>query len=126
VPLNTQYRVVLPNQQQVQSPIVGVGVAPKVTVKTRRVRKTERGAIVRFRGRVTPAHDGTQVAIQKLKRGTWVTLQGTITKHHSSAYSRYRKSVRLRRGGTFRVYVGIADGDHVASTSRSVRVRVHR
>ena len=30
------------------------------------------------------------------------------------------------RGGTFRIYVGIADGDHVASTSRSVRVRVHR
>jgi len=124
VALNTQYRVVLPNQQQVQSPIVTVGVAPKVTVKTRRVRKTARGAIIRFRGRVTPAHDGTQVAIQKLKRGTWVTIQGTITKHHSSAYSRYRKAVRLRRGGTFRVYVGVADGDHVASVSRSVKLRV--
>jgi hypothetical protein len=124
VALNTQYRVVLPNQQQVQSPIVTVGVAPKVTVKTRRVRKTARGAIIRFRGRVTPAHDGTQVAIQKLKRGNWVTIQGTITKHHSSAYSRYRKAVRLRRGGTFRVYVGVADGDHVASVSRSVKLRV--
>jgi hypothetical protein len=122
--LNMQYRVVLPNQQQVQSPIVTVGVAPKVTVKTRRVRKTARGAIIRFRGRVTPAHDGTQVAIQKLKRGNWVTIQGTITKHHSSAYSRYRKAVRLRRGGTFRVYVGVADGDHVASVSRSVKLRV--
>ena len=124
VSLNTQYRVALPNQPQVQSPIVSVGVAPKVTVKTHRVRKTARGAIVRFRGRVTPAHDGTQVAIQKRRRGTWVTIQGTITKHHSSAYSRYRKAVRLRRGGTFRIYVGVADGDHVASTSRSVRVRV--
>ena len=124
VSLNTQYRVVLPNQQQVQSPIVTVGVAPRVTVKTRRVRKTGRGAIIRFRGRVTPPHDGTQVAIQKLKRGNWVTIQGTITKHHSSAYSRYRKAVRLRRGGTFRVYVGVADGDHVASVSRSVKLRV--
>ena len=124
VQLNTQYRVVLPNQQQVQSPIVSVGVAPVVTVRTRRVRKTARGAIVRFRGRVTPAHDGTQVAIQKLKRGNWVTINGTITKHRSSSYSRYRKALRLRRGGTFRVYVGVADGDHVASTSRSVRVRV--
>ena len=124
VPLNTQYRVVLPNQPQVASPIVALGVAPSVSVKVRRVRKTARGAIVRFRGRVTPAHDGTQVAIQRLKRGNWVTIQGTITKHRSSAYSRYRKAVRLRRGGTFRVYVGVADGDHVASTSRSVRVRV--
>ena len=126
VSLNTQYRVALPNQPQVQSPIVSVGVAPKVTVKTQRVRKTARGRIVRFRGRVTPAHDGTQVAIQKLKKGTWVTIQGTITKHHSGGYSRYRKAVRLRRGGTFRVYVGVADGDHVATASRSVRIRVRR
>ena len=30
--LNTQYRVVLPNQPQVASPIVSVGVAPKVSL----------------------------------------------------------------------------------------------
>ena len=122
--LNTQYRVVLPNQPQVQSPIVSVGVAPTVSVKTKRVRRTARGAIFRFSGRIRPAHDGRQVAIQRLKGDTWVTISGTIAKHRTSSYSRYRKSVRLRRGGTFRVFAATDDGDHVASASRSVRLRV--
>src|SRR5215208_938384 len=122
--LNTQYRVVLPNQPQVASPIVSVGVAPKVSVSTKRVRRTARGAIVRFSGRITPAHDGREVAIQRLKGTTWVTISGTIAKHRTSAYSRYRKSVRLRRGGTFRVFAGTTDGDHVPSVSRSVKLRV--
>ena len=124
VPLNTQYRVVLPNVPAVQSPIVSVGVAPKVGVKAKRVRRTARGAIFRFSGRVTPAHDGTQIAIQRLKGDTWVTISGTIAKHRSSTASRYRKSVRLRRGGTFRVFAGTNDGDHVPSVSRSVKLRV--
>jgi len=122
--INTQYRVVLPNVPAVQSPIVSVGVAPKVSVKTKRVRRTARGAIFRFSGSVTPAHDGTQIAIQRLKGTTWVTISGTISKHRSSAFSRYRKSVRLRRGGTFRVFAGTNDGDHVESVSRSVKLRV--
>ena len=126
VGLNTQFRVALPNQPQVASPIVTVGVEPKVSVKVKRVRRTPRGAIYRFSGRVTPAHDGTQIAIQRLKGDTWVTLTGTVAKHRSSASSRYRKSVRLRRGGTFRVYAGTNDGDHVDSASRSVRLRVRR
>ena len=95
VPLNTQYRVVLPNQPQVASPIVSVGVAPKVTVSTKRVRRTARGAIFRFSGRITPEHDGTQIAIQRLKGDTWVTISGTVAKHRSSASSRRS----CRRGG---------------------------
>ena len=124
VPLNTQYRVVLPNQPQVASPIVSVGVAPKVSLSTKRVRRTARGAIFRFSGKIRPAHDGTQIAIQRLKGTGWVTIAGTISKHRSSAFSRYRKSVRLRRGGTFRVFAGTNDGDHVESVSRSVKLRV--
>ena len=122
--INTQYRVVLPNAPAVASPIVAVGVAPKVSVRTKRVRRTARGAIFRFSGGVTPAHDGTQIAIQRLKGATWVTISGTIAKHRSSKSSRYRKSVRLRRGGTFRIFAGTNDGDHVQTVSRSVRLRV--
>ena len=122
--INTQYRVVLPNVPAVASPIVAVGVAPKVSVKTKRVRRTARGAIVRFSGSIGPEHDGAQIAIQRLKRGTWVTISGTIAKHRSSKSSRYRKKVRLRRGGTFRIFAGTNDGDHVESVSRSVRLRV--
>ena len=124
VALNTQYRALLPNQPQVASPIVTVGVAPKVSVGAKRVRRTARGAIVRFSGRVTPAHDGTQIAIQRLKGTTWVTIGGTIAKHRASSSSRYRKSLRLRRGGTFRIFAGTNDGDHVQAVSRAVKVRV--
>jgi hypothetical protein len=124
VGINTQYRVVLPNVPAVESPIVSVGVAPRLSVKTKRVRRTARGAIVRFSGSVTPVHDGTQIAIQRLKGTTWVTISGTIAKHRSATSSRYRKSVRLRRGGTFRIFAGTNDGDHVPTVSRSVRVRV--
>jgi hypothetical protein len=126
VSINTQYRVTLPNQPQVQSPITTVGVAPKVSVRAKRVRRTARGAIYRFSGRITPEHDGAQVAIQRLKGSRWVTIQGTIAKHRSSTSSRYRKSVRLRRGGRFRVFAGTDDGDHVQSVSRTVRLRIRR
>ncbi len=126
VPINTQYRVSLPNQPQVQSPIVTVGVAPTVSVRAKRVRRTPRGAIYRFSGRITPEHDGTQIAIQRLKGTQWVTISGTIAKHRTSSYSRYRKSVRLRRGGTFRIFAGTNDGDHVPSVSRSVKLRLRR
>ena len=124
VALNTQYRVVLPNQPQVQSPIVTVGVAPNVTVRAKRVRQTARGAVVRFSGRITPAHDGTQVVIQRLKGATWGPSRARSPGTARRAASRYRKKVRLRRGGRFRVVAVTNDGDHVASASRTIRVRV--
>jgi hypothetical protein len=125
--LNTQYRVLLPQNQSVQSPIVALGVAPRVRASAKRVRRTRRGAIVRFRGRVTPAHDGTQIAIQRLRRGNWVTINGTVARHtRSGQYSRYSKRLRLRRGGTFRVWAGVTSGDHVPAASRELRVRVRR
>jgi hypothetical protein len=127
ITMNTQYRVLLPQNQNVQSPIVSLGVAPIVRAGAKRIRRTRRGAIVRFRGRVTPAHDGTQIAIQRLRRGTWVTINGTVARHtRSGRYSRYSKRLRLRRGGTFRVWAGVNDGDHVPATSRELRVRVRR
>lgn len=127
ITINTQYRVLLPQNQNVQSPIVALGVAPRVSAGTKRIRRTRRGAIVRFRGKIRPAHDGVQVAIQRFRRGQWVTITGTVTRHaRSGDFSRYSKRVRLRRGGTFRVYAGVADGDHVPSTSRELRVRVRR
>jgi hypothetical protein len=123
--VNTQYRVVLPNQPEVVSPIVGVGVAAVVTAR-RQVRRGGRRARVRFYGRVRPAHDGAQIAIQRLRDGNWVTINGTVARHARSGYSRYSKRLRLRRGGTFRILAGITDGDHVSGASRSMRIRVRR
>ena len=124
--LNTQYRVLMPQNPTVQSPIVAVGVAPKVSAGKHRVRRTARGAIYRFRGKITPAADGTQVAIQRLRAGTWRTISGTVARHTGSGYSRYSKRVRLARGGRFRVYAGVNNGQYVPSTSRTLRVKLKR
>ncbi len=125
VPLNTQFRVLIPSKPEVASPIVNVGVAVRVStnVSSRRVR---RGGRVRFLGRVTPARPGAQIAIQKRRGNRWVTVAGTITRTATSSYSRYGKTVRIRRGGHYRVFVAIVDGNYVSSTGRTVRIRLRR
>ena len=121
VPFNTQYRVVLPERPAVQSPIVGVGVAVRVSTRvTRQVVRT--GRKVRFFGRVTPARPGAQIAVQKLRGTHWVTVGGSIT-HGSKGSSRYGLNVRIRRGGTYRVFVAIVDGNFVSNSGRSVKIR---
>jgi hypothetical protein len=125
VPLNTQYRVQMPAKPEVVSPIVSVGVAVRLTthVSSHRVR---RGARVRFSGVVRPARDGAQVAIQKLRGTRWVTVSGTITHHAGTTFSRYSKRVRIRRGGTYRVWIGIVDGNYVSNAGTHMHLRTHR
>jgi hypothetical protein len=122
VPLNTQYRVQIPTRPEVVSPIVGVNVALRVrtNVSATRVRT---GRLVRFFGRVTPARPGALVGIQKLHGTRWVTVAGTITHHGGTGYSRYAKRVRIRRGGSYRVFVSIADGNFASSAGRIVKIR---
>jgi hypothetical protein len=124
VPLNTQYRVVVQNNPKVVSPIVNVGVA--VIVSTH-LRTRHRGGklYARFSGTVQPARDGAQVAFQRKHGSTWVTVNGTITHHASASRSSYRKTIRIRRGGTYRVLVGIVDGNFVSAAGRSVHLKVH-
>ncbi|HUR83733.1 MAG TPA: hypothetical protein VMY78_00175 [Solirubrobacteraceae bacterium] len=120
VPLNTQYRVLIPDKPEVQSPIVGVSVAVRVStfVTRRRVRTNGR---VRFFGRVTPARPGAQVAIQKQRGKDWITVAGTIT-HGTGTSSRYGKTIRIRRGGNYRVFVSIVDGNFASNNGRTVRI----
>jgi hypothetical protein len=123
VPLNTQYRVVIPDKPEIASPLVGVSVAIRVNtnVSSRRVRT---GGLVRFFGSIRPARPGAQVAVQKLTRKkTWVTVAGTITHSAGSTSSRYSKRVRIRRGGSYRVFVAIVDGNYVSSAGRSMTIR---
>jgi hypothetical protein len=124
VPLNTQYRVVVSNNAAVASPIVNVGVA--VIVSTH-LRTRHRGGklYARFSGTVRPARDGAQVAFQRKHGSTWVTVNGTITHHASTSRSSYRKTIRIKRGGTYRVLVGIVDGNFVSNAGRDVHLKVH-
>lgn len=123
VPLNTQFRVVtVSGRPKVTSPIVTAGVSVRVStlVSSTRVR---RGGVIRFSGHVRPGRDGAQVGIQKLNsHNHWVTIAGTILHHASATSSRYAKRVRIRRGGSYRVFVLITDGNYVSSVGRVVRI----
>jgi hypothetical protein len=123
VPLNTQYRVVIPDKPEIASPLVGVSVAIGVNTNVSR-RRVRSGRLVRFFGTIRPARPGAQVAVQKLNRNkNWVTVAGTITHSAGSTFSRYSKRVRIRRGGTYRVFVAIVDGNYVSHAGRAVTIR---
>ena len=120
VGVNTQYRVLMPAKPTVTSPIVVLQTAAKVT-RHAKVRRGARRGRIHFFGRITPALDGRPVAIQKLRKGAWVTIAQTTARHTSKGYSRYSKRVRQKHGGRYRVVVGDPTGAHGFSISRSIR-----
>jgi hypothetical protein len=124
VAVNTQFLVQMPAKPEVVSPIVVVGTTVKVTRRARVVSRGDRSGRIRFRGRVTPAVDGRQVVIQKLDRetGVWQNVGSTVTRHTSGSSSRYRKTIRQRRGGRYRTVVAM-DDKYTSSPSRSVKIR---
>jgi len=122
VALNTQYRVVIPDKPEIASPIVSVGVAVRVGTNTSATR-VRTGRRVRFSGTVRPARPGAQFAIQVLRRGAWRTVAGGIVRGTGGGVSRYARRVRIRRGGQYRVFVAIADGNFVSNAGRTVQIR---
>jgi len=59
--------------------------------------------------------------VQKLRGTRWITVAGSIT-HGSKGSSRYGLNIRIRRGGTYRVFVSIVDGNFVSNVGRSVKI----
>jgi hypothetical protein len=121
VPFNTQYRVTLPDKPSVVSPIVVVSVQVRVSTHLGATR-VHRGHKLTFSGTLRPAIDGTPMAIQKKRGSRWVTVAGTAARHLNSASSAYSKKVTIRRGGTYRVYAGVANGSYVPNTGREVTI----
>lgn len=122
--VNTQFRVVTTDGKALTSPAVMLGVSPVVrtAVSTTRPR---RGSLVRFAGSVTPRWVPAQVAIQKRATdGRWITVAGTITHAFGATKAKYAKRIRVRRGGTYRVFVGLIDSRYAPSTGREIRLRV--
>jgi hypothetical protein len=125
VPITTQYQASV-SGKSVASAILTVPVAVRVGTDVSRTR-VRRGSKVRFTGSIRPARDGAQVAIQKLGRsGTWVTVAGTITRHRNATLSVYRKTVRVRRGGSYRVFVGLQDGNYTSGVGRTITIHTRR
>ena len=55
--------------------------------------------------------------------GGWVTIDGSITRSGGATYSGFSKRVRVRRGGNYRVFVSIVDGNLVSGIGRTVTLR---
>jgi hypothetical protein len=126
VPLTTQYRVIIADRPTIASPVVTVGV--QVVVHTAVThRHVRRGSRVRFSGSVHPAVSNAPIAIQKLGRSkNWVTLAGSITKPGGNGYVIYGKTLRVKRGGSFRVYVGSAGGAFAPFYGRTIHIHTFR
>ena len=125
VPITTQYRVRMPARPAVVSPIVTAGVAVRVSTRVSRTR-IRRGSRVRFSGTIRPARVGAQIAFQKRRNGRWVTIGGTLARRGGTTFSRYSRLVRIPRGGTFRVFAGLVDGDYVSGTGRTLQITTRR
>jgi hypothetical protein len=121
VPVNTQFRVLMPFRPEVVSPVVVVGAQVRVTTHVR-VRRGSRRGMVRLSGFVRPAADGAQVLIQKFVRDGWVTIAQTFARHADASASRYSRRVSQRRRGRYRVQVN-TQGAYTSGLGRTVRVR---
>jgi hypothetical protein len=122
--VNTQFRVVTVGSPHATSPVVLVGCAVRVSVKASH-RKVRRGQRVRFSGHVTPLNDGALFAIQRLRKGAWVTVKGGSLHHSSLTSSRYARTLRIRHFGQYRVFVGV-NNQNTSGTSRVVVIRRRR
>jgi hypothetical protein len=126
VPLTTQYRVLVADRASVVSPVVTVSV--QVLVRTSVThRHVRRGAKVRFSGTVRPAVPNVPMAIQKLgPSGGWVTLTGSITRPGGNGFAVYGKTLRIKRGGRYRVYVGATGGTFTPNVGRTIVIHTFR
>lgn len=121
VAVNMQFRVQMPERPGIVSPIVTFGVKPYVKTKVNKHR-VKRGRRVRFSGTVNPAGSGGQIAIQKRRDDSWVTVGGTIIRSRG----RYSKNLKIRRGGTYRVWVGWSSSQYAPNVGKKIKIRSFR
>lgn len=127
IPATTQFRVVTTDGPRVESPVLTLPLAVRVKTNVSDTTKVKRGSLVRFSGTIRPARAGAQFAIQKRTRdGQWATLAGSITRGGGQTFSGYTKRVRIRSGGTYRVFVLINDGNLASGIGREVKITTVR
>ena len=123
---NTQYRVLTTSSPVVESAVVPVGVAVRVSTHASRTR-VRRGGRVRFSGTITPAKVGALFAVQRLDRkGQWITKAGGVSRGGSASASRFSKRFKVRRTNRYRIFVSVADGSNQSAAGRTIRIRTHR
>jgi hypothetical protein len=121
---NTEYRVMTKSKSQAISTTLPVPVGTRVSLRLSTTTPAV-GARVKFSGTVTPAHDGQLVLIQRRGRtGTFVTVATTTLLHTTTGASIYRKTLRIKTSGTYRV-VKSHDAKNAIGVSGLRRITVH-
>ena len=119
--MNAKYRTTA--KGGVESPEVTVPV--KVAVTRKVSDKTPKmGARVKFSGTVAPPHDAKVARIQRRTSSGWKTIAKATLVDGGDIVSNYSKRVKITKSGAYRVRFDPADGDHIAGTSRKVRITV--
>ena len=123
---NTEFRAVTSDDPPQTSNSVSALVAPIISTRVRPGRPRA-GAAVRFSGTIRPERDGARFALQKRSRHGWVTVAGGIAHHAPGGVSTWGKTLVLRRGGSYRVFVRAKDGRLTSGTGAVKHVRLaHR
>lgn len=122
VALSTQYRAVVVGRPASASPAITLGVQAVVRARVTR-RRVRRGGRVRFSGTVRPGEVGRPLAIQKRRGTRWVTISGMLVRPGRADFGVFGRTIRVRRGGDYRVFAGAGTGATVPAASRSIRIR---
>jgi hypothetical protein len=124
--VNTRYHVTV-KAPPATSADIDVLVRPKVGLRLGD-RTPASGQRVRFSGKVLPAHDGSQVKIQRKTSAGWRTIRTrtlvAATPLNGVARSKYRAGVRIRRNSTYRTVLPKHD-DHARGKSGKRHAVVH-
>jgi hypothetical protein len=121
--VNTLYRVIGAGSLKAVSKELRLNVRIKVALRLSDSTPS-RGERVRFSGPAAPAHDGSEVLIQRRTfTGRWRTVRRTTLKDAGTELSRFSTRIRVRRDGTYRVRIP-HDADHADGISRSKRANV--
>jgi hypothetical protein len=123
--ITTQFRARVTDRPGVVSPVVAVGARAIVGTRVTRTRVRRRGR-VHFSGTVRPSEPGRGIAIQKRRDGRWITVSGTVLRPGGTGFAVYGKTVRVRRGGLYRVFLGAGSGATAPNVGRTIRIRTRR
>ncbi|HEY4426757.1 MAG TPA: hypothetical protein VGN08_00975 [Solirubrobacteraceae bacterium] len=115
----TQFRVVTTTSKPVVSPVAFENVAVRVSSHIGRVRRRH---FARFYGTVTPAEDGSQVAILRITHGRGVLVSGTALRHRDATTSQFSRVVPVTKG-VYRVLVRVITGAQVSNYSQPLVIR---
>jgi hypothetical protein len=120
----TQYRVVSITHPVVVSPVASETVTVRISARSHRLRgaRGHRKRLVRFFGSVTPALDGTHIAIMHEIHGRELFVAGGALRHLSASSSRFDRRVRVRPG-IYRILVPGNGGGLSSAYSAPLLVR---